>query len=549
MPRTSSPKQKEESFEKQLWNAAVQLRGNVAPADYKHYVLPLLFLRYLSLKYEQRREEIQLEISEARAKSQEAQLSLEALLDEPDEYLKANAYILPEKARWTYITKNAQEDNVKSIVDDALEIVEKEHPKLKGMMPRIYAGSNLDADSLRGLISLFSKYAFSAQSGQALDMLGKTYEYFIGNFASTEGARGGEYFTPESIVRVMVECMEPKEGVVFDPACGSGGMFVQSDKFAHHNRGLSFLGQERIDTTVRLAKMNLILHGLDGDIRLGNSLTDDKHPGLRADFVIANPPFNLDKWGAERLDPKDPRLLVNGVRYPVTNSNANYMWMLHFLHHVREGGTAITVMANGAMTTSVKEEKEVRRALVEGGLIDCIVQMPEKLFAQTGIPVCIWIFRKHSARRPGSDPQGTTQNTTNGAQDTIDNTQDTSHHCVFFIDARKLGALKEGSRKQKELSPLEILKVAQAYHRFKTSTDFATLSEPGFCAAANLDHIRKQDYKLTPGIYVGTEPEEDDGEPFEEKYNRLTALLKEQFAESRRLQEIIEKNLAEVSTL
>lgn len=524
--RKSSPK-KRESFEKELWNAAVELRGNVAPADYKHYVLPLIFLRYLSLGFEKRREAIEHEIHEQVKKYHVPQLVLERLLDDPDEYAKENAFILPEHARWDYLVVHAREDNIKTLVDDALAAVEKEHPKLKGMLPRIYAASNLDVEALRSLIGLFSKEVFSAKSGQALDMLGKTYEYFIGNFASTEGSRGGEYFTPESVVRVMVECMEPKEGVVFDPACGSGGMFVQSDKFAHHNMALSFVGQERIDTTVRLAKMNLILHGLDGDIRLGNSLLDDKHPELTAEYVIANPPFNLEKWGAGRLDPKDPRLAVAGNRYTVPDGNANYMWMLHFLHHVKEGGTAITVMANGAMTTSIKEEKELRKAFVEAGLVECIIQMPEKLFAQTGIPVCIWIFRK-------------------GTSTQAERSEDAPH--AFFIDARKLGKLKEGSRKQKELSEEEVQRIASAYHAFKAQRNAPTaeLNVPGFCAAATLDHIRKHDYKVTPGIYVGSEPEEDDGEPFEEKIARLSATLKEQFAESRRLQEVIEKNLADV---
>ncbi len=520
MAYKTSPKKKPAKFEDELWSAAVALRGNVAPADYKHYVLPLLFLRYLSLKYEKRREELIQEVREHR-KVMPSQANMDYLLEEPDEYKKANAFMLPEQARWDHLVKHAQDDKIKIIVDDALEVVGKEHPKLQGIMPRIFANSNLDADALRSLITLFSKEVFSSKSGQALDMLGKTYEYFIGNFASTEGARGGEYFTPESVVRVLVECMEPKEGVVFDPACGSGGMFVQSDKFAHHNKALSFIGQERIDTTVRLGRMNLILHGLDGAIELGNSLLDDKHPHVKADFVIANPPFNLSGWGAEKLDSNDPRLTVDGKRYAATNSNANYMWMLHFLHHTKEGGTAATVMANGSMTTSTNEEQALRRAFVEANLVDCIIQLPEKLFAQTGIPVCIWIFSKSRGGISGHRDR---------------------RNEIFFIDARKLGRLKEGSRKQKELTEEEIAKIAAAYHSFR-AVGREQQTTPGFCAAGHLETVQKHDYKLTPGIYVGSEAEEDDGEEFEAKYARLTAQLKEQFEESNRLQSTIRNNL------
>ena len=513
MATKTAKKKKEVKFEDELWAAAVALRGNVAPADYKHYVLPLLFLRYLSLKYEKRREELIKEVHEDR-KKYGTQFNMDDLLEEPDEYKKANAFMLPEQARWDYLAKHAQDDKIKIIVDDALEVVGKEHPKLQGIMPRIFANSNLDADALRSLITLFSKEVFSSKSGQALDMLGKTYEYFIGNFASTEGARGGEYFTPESVVRVLVECMEPKEGIVFDPACGSGGMFVQSDKFAHHNKALSFIGQERIDTTVRLGRMNLILHGLDGDIALGNSLLDDKHPHVKADFVIANPPFNLDAWGAEKLKSDDARLVVDGKRYAATNSNANYMWMLHFLHHTKEGGTAATVMANGSMTTGLNEEQALRKAFVEASLVDCIIQLPEKLFAQTGIPVCIWIFSKS---RKGIGGHRDRRNE------------------IFFIDARKLGRLKEGSRKQKELAGEEVAKIADAYHSFRTAgREIQTVL--GFCAAANIETIQKHDRKLTPGIYVGSEAEEEDGEEFDAKFDRLKAQLEAQFKDATRLQ-------------
>jgi type I restriction enzyme M protein len=266
---------------------------------------------------------------------------------------------------------------------------------LRGILPKIYAGSNLSRENVAGLINLFASDIFTADAGRESDVLGRVYEYFITNFASTEGIRGGEFFTPRSIVKLLVAMMEPKEGKVFDPACGSGGMFVQSDIFAKHSGNLSFFGQEPVDTTLRLCKMNLILHGLDGDIRMGNSLLDDKHADLQADFVIANPPFNMDGWGADRIDPQDKRLWIGSRRCLPTNSNANYFWMLHFLYHVKDGGTAGYVMANGAMTTNLNEEKAARIALVEEGFVDCVIQLPDKLFFGTGIPACLWFLSRN----------------------------------------------------------------------------------------------------------------------------------------------------------
>lgn len=515
---------KPETLERVLWDAAVKLRGNVAPADYKHFVLPLIFLRYCSLRFEERREEIRKEVRESQTKYGSDQL--EMFLNSPDEYRSKNIFIVPPEASWSFLVKSAQRDDIKTVVDNALVRMQEENPKLKDVLRRVYAGSNLDAENLRGLLSLFSREMFSQRTDRALDMLGKTYEYFIGNFANTEGARGGEYFTPESVVRILVECMQPRSGVVFDPACGSGGMFVQSDRFSGHRRDLAFYGQERIDTTLRLSKLNLFMHELDGDIRLGDSLLNDQFPDLKADFVIANPPFNLKQWGADKLDKNDGRLTVDGKRVSVPDGNANYMWMLHYLFHLKEGGTAGTVMANGSMTTSTKEEYELRKAFLEAGLVDCVIQLPGQLFSQTGIPVCLWIFRKRTA----------------GTKD------------VFFIDARKLGKLKPGSRKQKELNDDEIERIANAYQAFRNAhpeeltANAELFSDPGFCAVASLDDIRKSDFKLTPGIFVGSTASEEDDEAFDEKFGRLTNELMEQFAASSALQERIKANLASVST-
>jgi len=377
-------------FEKELFEAAVNLRGTVAPADYKHYVLPLLFLRYLSLRYEQRRQELQHLIREPGTPYyvQDTVLADEItddIIDDPDEYRKVNAFLLPEEATWDYIRRNARADDIKIRLDRAMERLEGMYPQLRGVLPKIYAGSNLDSDNIAGLINLFSKDIF-AQNDRAVDLLGRTYEYFIANFASTEGKRGGEFYTPASIVRLLVRMLEPRAGKVFDPACGSGGMFIQSAEFTDRRHSLSFYGQERIDTTLRLCRMNLILHGLDADVRLGNSLLNDLHPDLRADYVITNPPFNVDSWGADKIDPHDQRLQIGGRRGQITNSNANYLWMMHFLHHLADGGTAGYVMANGSMTTNITEERATRVALIEEGFVDCIVQLPAKLFFQTGVP-------------------------------------------------------------------------------------------------------------------------------------------------------------------
>src|SRR6266480_4560224 len=337
---------------KELWNAAVALRGSIEPADYKRYVLPLIFLRFLSLRYEQRVTELDAEIADQQNElfTKDNELAKE-IREDPDNFKKKNVFLVPEDARWDNIVKIARADDIKLRLDNILALLEKTFPKLKGLLPPIYAGSNLDKESIAGLINLFSKDVFRSESG-GVDMLGRVYEYFIGEFANSEGKRGGEYFTPLSIVRTLVAMLEPQEGVVFDPCCGSGGMFVQSDLFTKHNRRLSFVGQESKEFTYRLCRMNLFIHGLDGNIALGNSYFDDKHATVKADFVLANPPFNDgakgdNGWGADRVTTDDPRVLVDGQRLSLAPRNANTMWMLDFLYHLKDGGTAGIVMATG----------------------------------------------------------------------------------------------------------------------------------------------------------------------------------------------------------
>jgi len=523
-PTTGTPQ-----LVKELWQAAVNLRGSIEPADYKRYVLPIIFLRFLSLGFERRREEL-----EALVRDPESDYyipdatpeDLASVLEDEGEYRQARVFVVPEVARWDELRKHAQADDIKLRLDNALDALEKAYPeKLKGLLPRIYAGSNLDRENVTGLINLFSKEVFRRDHGGA-DLIGQVYEYFIGEFASSEGKRGGEYFTPQSIVKTLVAMLEPTQGVVFDPCCGSGGMFVQSDAFTNHNGQLSFVGQESKEFTYQLCRLNLFIHGLDGDIRLGNSYFNDQHATVRADYIIANPPFNdgskgEDGWGANRVTTQDPRLKVGGETLPLSPRNANTMWMLHFLHHLKVGGTAGFVMATGELSSGETARLEVRKALLEQNYVDCVVQLSGQLFANTQIPCCLWFLSKN---RGGT--QGFRRRTGE----------------VLFIDARKLGALIPGSRKQKFLSEGETERVAAVYRHYRRAGVPEEVA--GFCKVATLDDIRAHAYALTPGRYVGAEDAEEEGEPFEERMPKLLAELSAQFAKSRTLEATIERNLA-----
>ena len=509
---------------KELWQAAVKLRGSIEPADYKRYVLPVIFLRFLSLRYDKRRAELEFLVSEPKS---EYYGDTKALLD-PDEYRAAGAFVVPEEARWDNIRKQAQADDIKVRLDNILELLEKTYPdKLRGLLPRIYAGSNLDRESVAGLINLFSKDVFRQDHGGE-DLIGRVYEYFIGEFASSEGKRGGEYFTPSSIVRTLVAMLQPERGLVFDPCCGSGGMFVQSDLFTKHNRQLSFFGQESKDFTYRLCRMNLFIHGIDGNIQLGNSYSDDKHAGIKADYIIANPPFNdgskgEDGWGADRVTDKDPRLVINHKTMPLAPRNANTMWIMHFLYHLADSGTAGFVMATGELSNSETARMEVRAALVENHFVDCIVQLSGQLFANTQIPCSLWFLSKNRSGKGGFRKR-------------------TGE--ILFINARGLGALIPGSRKQKQLSDDEIRQMAAVYREFRRTGIPAEV--PGFCKVASLDDIRGHKYALTPGRYVGAEETEEDDETFEDKMQRLVGQLSKEMTESATLDEEIKSNLEEI---
>lgn len=514
---------------RELWQAAVNLRGPIEPADYKRYVLPIIFLRFLSLRYEKRRAELEELIADSDSDyhTDDPEVA-ESILEDPDEYRRVGAFKVPEKARWDYLLKNAQADDIKIKLDDALEAVENAYPeRLRGLLPRIFAGSNLDRENVTGLINLFSKDVFT-QGHNGADLIGRVYEYFIGEFADSEGRRGGEYFTPVSIVRTLVAMLEPEEGIVFDPCCGSGGMFVQSDIFTDHNRKLSFVGQEIKEFTYRLCKMNLFIHGIDGNISLGNSYFDDKHADVRADYVLANPPFNDGSkgdngWGADRVSDKDPRLVLNNERMPLADRNANTMWILHFLYHLKQGGTAGFVMATGELSNMENARMEVRKTLVEQDYVDCIVQLSGQLFANTQIPCSLWFLSKN---RDGTD--GFRQRAGE----------------ILFIDARKLGSLIPGSRKQKELGTEEIDEISSLYRTYRRESTPTQI--PGFCGVASLEEVREQNYILSPGRYVGLEEPEEEGEPFEERFPKLRERLFDELERSRQLEDKIRKNVEEL---
>lgn len=518
---------------RELWQAAVQLRGSIEPADYKRYVLPIIFLRFLSLRYEKRRAELEALI----AKPGSEYFEDARVLEDADEYQAANTFIVPPDARWSRIASEVRgRDDVKVELDRVLKVIEDAYPeRLRGLLPPIYGGSNIDAHDLRALIDLFSKDVF--KNGHGEDVIGRVYEYFIGEFASSEGKRGGEFFTPASIVRTLVALLEPERGTVYDPCCGSGGMFVQSDEFTKHSGRLSFYGQESKDFTWRLCRMNLFIHGIDGNIELGDTYFADKHAPLRADYVIANPPFNdgskgQQGWGADRVPDKNPRLAFQvtdkdgrKTKPTLAARNANTMWILHFLHHLADAGTAGFVMATGELSNMELARLEVRRALVEQDYVDCIVQLPGQLFANTQIPCALWLLSKSRDGRGSHRPR-------KGE--------------VLFIDARRLGTLIPGSRKQKQFSGDEVERIAEVYRTFKRKGRPEEV--PGFCKVATKGDIADHRFALTPGRYVGASVEDDEDEPFEDRFPALTSRLRTQLVAGRQLAVQVERALNEVDS-
>ncbi|MCX8086710.1 MAG: type I restriction-modification system subunit M [Rhodocyclaceae bacterium] len=511
-------------FEAELFKAADKLRGNMEPSDYKHVVLGLIFLKYISDAFE--------------AKHQALLAEDPLAAEDRDEYLAENIFWVPKEARWSHLQANAKQPAIGSLIDEAMRAIEKENESLKGVLPKDYARPALNKVMLGELIDLISSIALGEDGIRSKDVLGRVYEYFLGQFAGAEGKRGGEFYTPRCVVRVLVEMLEPYRGRVYDPCCGSGGMFVQSERFVEEHGGrigdIAIYGQESNYTTWRLAKMNLAVRGIDADIRWNNegSFHKDELPDLKADYILANPPFNVSDWGGERLR-EDVRWKF-GVP-PV--GNANYAWLQHIFHHLAPNGTAGVVLANGSMSSNQSGEGEIRKAMLEADVVDCMVALPGQLFYSTQIPASLWFLaRNKSGKHPSPSGRGA------GGEGRA--ARDRRGH-VLFIDARKMGVLVDRTRR--ELTDEEIKRIADTYHAWRGEPgagDYADV--PGFCKSATLEEIRKHGYVLTPGRYVGAAEQEDDGEPFAEKMARLAAQWRQQRDKAAQLDAAIEANLREL---
>ena len=495
-------------FEAQLWSAADKLRGNMEPSDYKHVALGLIFLKYISDAFEAKRTE----------------LLAEDLADpeDPEEYLAENVFWVPRAARWSHLQARAKQPTIGKDIDDAMLTIEARNASLKGVLPKDYARPALNKVMLGELIDLVSDIGLAEEAGRSRDILGRVYEYFLGGFAGTEGKRGGEFYTPRCVVRLLVEMLEPYKGRVYDPCCGSGGMFVQSEKFVEEHGGrigdIAIYGQESNYTTWRLAKMNLAVRGIDADVRWNNegSFHKDELPDLKADYILANPPFNVSDWGGDRLQ-EDARWTF-GIP---PAGNANYAWLQHIHHHLAPNGTAGVVLANGSMSTATSGEGDIRRALVEADAVDCMIALPGQLFYSTQIPACLWFLVRNK----------------NPAGDCRDRRGE-----VLFIDARKFGQMVDRTRK--EFSDEDTARIADSYHAWRGAPDATPYEdEPGFSKSVTLEVIREHNHVLTPGRYVGAAANEEDDVPFEERFGELKETLTEQFAEAEELSTVIRSNL------
>ncbi|MCC9052721.1 type I restriction-modification system subunit M [Microbacterium sp. F2E] len=548
MPRTPKAAPAAPSTMKELkdtlWKAADKLRGSMDASQYKDVILGLVFLKYVSDAFDERRAGIRAELAADGYDDDQ----IAELIDDTDEYTGRGVFWVSANARWGFLAEHAKGGSVDGvdktiglIIDEAMDAVMQANPQLSGTLPRIFNRDNVDQRRLGELIDLFNSARFTTQGQggsdgrRARDLLGEVYEYFLEKFAAAEGKRGGEFYTPAGVVRVLVEMLQPTHGRVYDPACGSGGMFVQAEKFidAHHGEGsdISVYGQELNERTWRMAKMNLAIHGLTGNLgpRWGDTFARDLHPDLQADFVMANPPFNIKDWARNEEDPR--------WRFGVPPAgNANYAWIQHILSKLAPGGQAGVVMANGSMSSNSGGEGQIRAEIVEADLVSCMVALPTQLFRSTGIPVCVWFFAKDKGKRAGE---------------------------VLFIDARNLGHMVD--RAERALSDDDIAVIADTYHswlgrdvvapspvveRGSEATESkrpAYENVPGFCYSATLAEIKAADYALTPGRYVGAAEVEDDGEPIEEKLARLRTELDAQFAESARLAEVVREQLGRVS--
>ena len=496
-----------QDLEKTLWAAADKLRNNMDAAEYKHVVLGLIFLKYISDRFD-----------ELYSKLKEDPY---ADPEDKDEYLAENVFYVPPSARWNYLQhQRAKLPTIGKDLDDAMDAIEGDNPSLKGVLPKEYGRPALDKKRLGELVDLIGNVGFNAAGRDSKDLLGRVYEYFLGMFADSEGKRGGQFYTPESIVKLLVEMLEPYQGRIYDGACGSGGLFIQSEKFLEAHGGkigdIAVYGQESNPTTYKLAKMNLAIRGIDAKIELGDTFHNDKHKDLKADFVLANPPFNISDWGGEQL--QDSHLWRYGT--PPTG-NANYAWLQLFINKLGPNGTAGIVLANGSMTTNSGNEGEIRKKLIQEGLVDCMVALPTQLFYNTQIPACLWFLARNRKNHKFRDRS----------------------HEILFIDARNMGQMI--SRKNRVLTDEDIVKISTAYHSWRSLTgQYEDI--PGFCKSESLQGVENNNYVLTPGRYVGAEDLEDDGIPFDEKVATITSSLSEQFTKSNELQERIKVNLAKI---
>lgn len=502
MARTAKKKEpKQVSLEEALWAAADEMRGSVEYPVYKQVVLGLVFLKFVNDRFCRQRAIL------------ESDPSTKPFIDEKFAYGKDNVFYLEPESRWEYLIAEAKQSDIKVKIDRAMELIEKDNPTLSGALPtNFYSTVDLDNTKIASLLDILNKLDLTKDDEE--DVIGRVYEYFLSKFSSKEGK--GEFYTPKPIVKIIAEMIQPLKGRVFDPCCGSGGMIVQSIKMVDAHKGnrtdVSIYGQEYALTTLKLAKMNLAIRGISADFGPHNddSLRRDLHKDLRADFVMANPPFNQDKWGADELE-NDPRWV-----YGVPRGNANYAWIQHFLYHLNDNGVAGFVLANGSLTSNTNGDGEIRKNLVDRLVVDCIVALPEKLFYSTGIPVCLWFCSKQKVRR-----------------------DDPTKEQILFIDCRKMGHLYD--RTHKTIDDDEIQRIADTYHNWLAGKDYEDIA--GFCKAVPISEVAESGYMLTPGRYVGLAPEEEDDEPYEEKMKRLTGELKDLFEESHRLEEEIRANL------
>ena len=497
-------------FEAQLWAAADALRNNMDAAEYKHVVLGLIFLKYISDAFEAKHAELTAERAQG------------ADPEDPDEYRAARIFWVPKEARWQHLKASAPQPAIGTLVDDAMTAIERDNPSLKGVLPKDFGRPNLDKQRLGQIINLVSDIALGNAADRAKDTLGRVYEYFLARFASAEGKSGGQFYTPSRVVRVLVEMLAPYKGRVYDPCCGSGGMFVSSEKFIEAHAGrlgdISIYGQESNYTTWRLAKMNLAIRGIDAQIAHGDTFHNDRHPDLKADYVLANPPFNDSDWRGELL--REDKRWAYG---PPPAGNANFAWVQHFIYHLAPGGIAGFVLANGSMSSNQSGEGEIRKNIIEADLVDCMVALPGQLFYSTPIPVCLWFLARDKKNGRFRDRRGET----------------------LFIDARKLGVLVD--RVHRELTDEETARIAGTYHAWRGDPGAGAYADvPGFCKSATVDEIRTHGHVLTPGRYVGAEAAEDDGEPCDEKMKRLVASLRQQQTEAAKLDATITANLKEL---